>query len=321
MGKSIPVLIYHESGTKRINGGGLNQSYVKYCIKQAEKWNEEVVFLGHPCMKDYAKKFVAVQDFDLPKYEEFKKVFVNMSDYKESWTLSTFKAYYVYEAYMKENNIDECIIMDSDTLIYHTFTTDDEYAGYKAALLINNDQSMKDLPFDNDMAWIADGIVGYFTREAMTEFTDYLIDMFRNHQDILEKKWKLHRDYHIDGGICNMTLEYLWCMSEENKDKIYNLSKPDAPLYFDDDAHELRGFKEGKYGLKEIGFTNHLPYVVTADGTKKDTKLLHFVGTTKAHIHDYYYYQKPMFKSFWREFYLNKIFPILLKIRNSIKKK
>lgn len=311
---NIPVLIYHEANTKRINGGGLNQSYVKYCIKQTEKYNEKVVFLGHPSMKSYAKEFEDVTEYELPRYEEFKSVFVNMSDYKESWTLSCFKAYFAYEEYMKRHGIEECMILDSDVLIYHTFTTEDEYSKKDAALLVPLSQKMDDVPFDNDMDWVAAGIVGYFKCSAMTAFCDYLIDMFRNHQDVMEKKWELHKKYKIDGGICDMTLMYLWYKS--NEDNIYNLLNEKAPLYFDENLADVRGFMPGKYGLKKVGFEKHKPYVVLENGEKKNTLMLHFVGTSKAFLYDYYKYEGIGFKSVMRQFYLTSIFPILLKIKN-----
>lgn len=318
--KQIPILIYHESGMKRINGGGLNQSYVKYCIKQAEKYNDEVVFLGHPSMKNFANKFVDVTSFSLPRYDEFQKVFVNMSDYKESWTKSCFKAYYAYEKYMIDNDIEECIILDSDVLLYHTFTTEDEYSKYDAALLVNPDQNMHDLPFENELSWVAAGIVGYFKRDALIRFNDFCIDMFKNHKDILDEKWKMHQKYHISGGVCDMSLMYLWYISEDESNNIYNLSNSDAPLYFDDDAHELNGFMPGKYGLKKIFYKNHNPYIVTDDGIEKETKMLHFVGTYKAYMYDYYHFEKLGIKSLLRYAYLEKIFPILLKARIFLKK-
>lgn len=45
-----------------------------------------------------------------------------------------------------------------------------------------------------------------FTKQGLIEFTDYCIDMYKNHMDVLMEKWNIHQKYQIYGGVAEMSL-------------------------------------------------------------------------------------------------------------------
>ena len=50
MEKNIPVIIHHECRTE----------YARKCIKMAEKFNKQVIFLGDETNRDFSKNWVDV---------------------------------------------------------------------------------------------------------------------------------------------------------------------------------------------------------------------------------------------------------------------
>lgn len=315
---NIPVFIHHEFGQKSTLGGGIGQKYVRYCIAQAEKYNNKVILFGNKQMKKYAHCFFDVSTLESNKFKKFCKVFVNMSDYKDTWAVGIFKRFFIFEEYMERNNIKEMVMLDSDTLVYKAFTSNDEWCQYDAAYQLKEDQSIPSLPFENNLSWNAVAGVAYFKLEALKEFTNFCIDMYKNHQDILSEKWKVHQQYNLAGGVCEMSLLYLW-NKKRNKQGIYNLADISHKYFFALCANiENDIYQNGKYGLKKIRFTNHIPYYLTLDGKKQSTYLLHFGSIQKAYMRDYFYHEKLFMYSFLKHIYIIYFIPCILRIRDKI---
>lgn len=118
MSHIIPVLVHHETGEKKQSGGKKNQEYLRYCIAQAKKYNEKVVLLGDNYNKAWCDDWHDANDFITDKWKEFHAVFENLSPYPDAWAEGIFKRFFLFLEYLERNNYEDCVIIDSDVLLY-----------------------------------------------------------------------------------------------------------------------------------------------------------------------------------------------------------
>lgn len=184
--RQIPVLIHHELDTKPQTGGGKGQEYIKYCIMQAKKFNSRVVLFGDNSNRGFSNEWYDASEFSSIRWENFLEVFENMSDYPLSWAKSFFRRFYIFEKWMEENSINECVILDSDVLVYCDFSNE-IFNECDVALEIPQNQCIEAAGNDNDLCWVACAGVAYFTLEALRNFNSFCIEMYRKQKHILEK--------------------------------------------------------------------------------------------------------------------------------------
>lgn len=286
----LPVIIHHETGEKPQTGGGRNQEYVKYCISHTKRYNEKVVLLGDEYNKDWCEEWYHVDDFVNEKWEHFRRVFVNWATYPDAWALGIFKRFYLIEEYLRRNHYSECVIMDSDVLVYLNFLKYDRFLHCDAALEICGDQDISSLPRPNGLRMCAIAGVAYFTLEALTDFNDYCIDVYENHRDLLMPKYEAHQKYNLAGGVCEMTLLYLWTRTRK-PGSVLNLMEEYDGFVFNGpvgtDENLLPGeFRVSKITLiKKFRFKNGIPYFFRTDGNQPVASYsLHFGGADKIYL-------------------------------------
>ena len=137
-----------------------------------------------------------------------------------------------------------------------------------------------------------------FYKQGLIEFTDYCIDMYKNHMDVLMEKWNIHQKYQIYGGVAEMSLLYLWVKTLP-EGEFLNLLMDDADhCVFDNSIGLPDGYLEGQYefnrrlGVKKLYWEDGKPYCYTLDGHQKTGLLcLHFVGVTKIFMEGIYEHQ------------------------------
>ncbi|MFQ8877449.1 MAG: hypothetical protein ACLR7N_02430 [Roseburia hominis] len=210
MSDIIPVIVHHETGEKPQTGGKKNQEYLRYCIAQAKKYNEKVVLLGDQYNKDWCDDWHDANDFITDKWKEFHSVFKNLSPYPRAWAEGIFRRFFLILEYLDRYGYDNCVIMDSDILLYTNVSTYEPFRHCKMAAESPLEQDIAVLWKGNGYKWKVCAGVAYFTRQGLIEFTDYCIDMYKNHMDVLMEKWNIHQKYQIYGGVAEMSLLYLW---------------------------------------------------------------------------------------------------------------
>ena len=210
MSDIIPVIVHHETGEKPQTGGKKNQEYLRYCIAQAKKYNEKVVLLGDQYNKDWCDDWHDANDFITDKWKEFHSVFKNLSPYPQAWAEGIFRRFFLILEYLDRYGYDNCVIMDSDILLYTNVSTYEPFRHCKMAAESPLEQDIAVLWKGNGYKWKVCAGVAYFTRQGLIEFTDYCIDMYKNHMDVLMEKWNIHQKYQIYGGVAEMSLLYLW---------------------------------------------------------------------------------------------------------------
>lgn len=295
MNKTIPVMVHHETGEKAQAAGKKNQEYIKYCIAQAKKYNEKVVLLGDKYNKAWCEEWYNADDFITDKWKKFRKVFENFSTYPDAWAEGIFKRFFLILEYLECNHLENCVIIDSDVLLYLNVSEYEPFRHCKVAAETPLSQDLSMLPEGNGLCWKTCAGFSFFTIEGLREFTDFCIDIYTNHKDLLMKKWNVHRKYGLYGGVGEMALLYLWVQSLP-KGEYLNLLQDDANhCVFDNSVGESHGYLKNQYEyikrlcVKKLHWEDGRPYCYTNDKHEKTWFLnLHFVDITKVFMEGIY---------------------------------
>ena len=284
----IPVIVHHETGEKPQSGGRKNQEDLKYCILQAKRFNQKVVLLGDSFNRAWCDDWHNADDFITDKWKAFHAVFENLSPYPQAWAEGIFKRFFLILEYLERNGYDDCVIIDSDVLLYVNVSAYAPFRHCKTAMEVPENQDLGALPAGNGYKWKACAGVAYFTKQGLTEFTDYCIDVYKNHRELLLEKWNVHKKYGIYGGVCEMNLLYLWIRTLP-EGEFLNLLLPDRHnAVFDNFIGIPDNYLTSQYefhpilGLKKLHWENGRPCCYTKKEHQRTVFLsLHFGDTTK----------------------------------------
>lgn len=299
MSKIIPVIVHHETGEKPQSGGKKNQEYLKYCVAQAKKYNKKVVLLGDKYNKQWSDDWQNADDLITEKWKEFLTVFENLSPYPKAWAEGIFKRFFLALEYLDRKGFDDCVIIDSDVFLYFNVSNYEPFRHCKFAAECPKDQDIPVLWKGNGYKWVICAGLSYITREGLVEFTDYCIDMYKNHKDLLMEKWNVHRKYQIYGGVNEMSLLYLWMKTLPKQDFLNLLIEDENHAVSDYSVGFSNGYVKDQYeyisrlGVKRLMWENGTPYCYTIKGHRKVQLLcLHFGDITKIFMEGVYKHHK-----------------------------
>lgn len=266
----IPVFVFHKG----------NPSYLKFVIKQAEKYNE-VHLLGDESNQKICKIWDKIENYIGENYLQFKKEFVQMSDYSLEFDLNCYKRFFVMYNYMISKNIDKMVFADSDLLIYTDFSIYFNNKNCSVALSI---------PYKQDnYRWTAQAQCSLWTRDALKNFLDYLLYTYKENLDKLKEKYNYHLSHNLKGGVCDMTLLYLW--SKTYKGELYNIAPVVDNQIFDHNFGSSGNYYDNEYKFnkilrtKVVIFKSGYPYFINIKEKKLiKANVIHCQGSAKALI-------------------------------------
>lgn len=267
---TVPIFFIHSG----------NQEYLGYTIKQAEKNNKTVCLLGDSSNRNRSNYWVNMQDYITEDYEKFKTIYLHMSSNPYEFELNCFRRFFVSYEFAKQNEIERFLMLDSDLLAFVNFSKLD-FSNYIAGFSIPKNQ--------DHYNWTASPHCSYWTLEGIKCFLDFLTDKYTNGIDQLKSKWNYHKDNKIKGGICDMTLLYLWSLSQE-KNKILNTARIYDGTVFDhflsvSEGYEIGAFLVRKFcNIKHLKFDEGKAYFKTKDGQWVKTYTIHAQGKSKIYI-------------------------------------
>lgn len=258
------------------------QNHLKYVLSQAKKTNKEVYLLGDDSNKKIIQSWYKMEDFIDERFETFKSKFINMSTNPSEFELNCFKRYFVCYKFAKTHRIETFFMMDSDCLVYFDLSLLN-LQEYDVGASFPEDQS--------NMNWTASPHASLWTVHALDSFLNFLIDAY-NKDNIykLEQKWEYHKKNNISGGICDMTLLYLWILENELVFNVFNTSKIHDGKVFDHFLNVTEGYKKGDFiinkylEMKVVKFVNNVPYFKYKDGSWVQTCTIHAQGARKKYI-------------------------------------
>lgn len=283
----IPIIIFHLG----------NQEYVNLCLKQLEKYDNNVILLNdNPSnfneLKNNTCNIVNYRDYYM-NANNFTKLYKHFSSNSHILEFICIIRWMCVYEYMKSKNIKRAFICDSDVLIYENITSiNDKY-------LKNNDYMLCSSSSKN-----LTGSQTIWNFEKLEEFVNFIFKFYSTENLIkIEKWWK---NYKEPGGICDMTLLYYFA---NNSLDFVGLRLPDFP-YFNKDLTQIfnneitfdshlatygNHMYPEEYEINEsnknknIKFINNKPYCYNKR-LEKDIKfiLLHFQGRNKSIMKEYF---------------------------------
>lgn len=296
---NIPIFIHHETDEKSQTGGEKKQKYVSYCIKQAEKYNSDVFLFGDEHNKSYADNWLKASDYLDEKWDRFLSVFSNYSDYPDTWAKGIFKRFFIFENYMRQREIHGCIVLDSDVLVFLDFAKSGIFHGVDVAMEIPKNQDFDFLEHGNGLRMVACAGIAYFTFEALKNFTDYCIEEYaKGFEAAFKDKITVHKDYHLPGGICEMTLLYLWQKNREDVFQFRNLLLPYRNMICDNGMQESGLYEENQVrmyrwlGIKKFYVQGGFCRFTGTDNSLITAYAMHFGGWSKIYIRDIYRFHR-----------------------------
>jgi hypothetical protein len=266
MSKPIPIVQFFRG----------NQPYLRLSLKQAQRFNQEVILIGDTSNQELTRHHFNYADYD-QHFQSFIDVYEHLSSNSVNFEMYCFQRFFVLQQWMTEHDQNQVFMIDSDLLLYADLT-DHLYKKYlqeyEAALCIPKLKNQ-----EAEYAWTASPHLSFWTRSSIQSFTSFCLDIYSNQKELLHQKYSYHQAMNLPGGICDMTLLYLWA---KDKDAIFNLLELKNGVAVDHNINSKDDLWESQYelraGIKKIYFIQGLPF---EEETQNQFLGLHFQGAAK----------------------------------------
>jgi len=193
---------------------------------------------------------------------------------------------------MVRENLDYLFHLDSDVMVY----TDLDVI---ANSFLNTYEACYHIPEQEfrEKRWMAGAGCSFWTQKGLMKLCSFILEQYAYRIDELKDKWKWHNENRVNGGICDMTLLYLFY--QKNKETIGNVAfTVDEKYCFDLNFNSGDNYYKKEYrttrsilfnNIKKISFKNNLPYGRNLRADKNIAFYnLHFQGRSKIFMFPYY---------------------------------
>jgi hypothetical protein len=270
-----------------INWG--NPYYLKYTLSQCKGYNRnlKINLLGDASSIGYR----GVHHFFFADYmtnaNQFEKMYEHYNTNFYKFELFCIQRWMIINEFIKEKNIEKCLILDSDVLLYYNIADDfDLLKPYKMSLCLHD---------DGETAFAS--ICHILDRTILDEFVNFCFEIYSDKQGNNFQKLLAHynnmQSKNQPGGICDMNIWNLFY--NDHKKDIVDLETLDDKYYYDQNINfpVCRGENVlFENGVKKIFFEKGIPFTKTAKDNKKIIfKQLHFQGEAKKNMQDYVTYK------------------------------
>jgi hypothetical protein len=270
----LPIIFIH-------NG---YSDYMEYSLRQAKYSNpdSEIILLGDKSND----KFDFITHINLEDYfssaSEFSEVYKHYSTNPYNYELFCVQRWFVLKEYMKQNNIEECFVCDTDVMIYSNIEEAlNPFKENDVALLKHNDESF---------------LLGisFLKLDSLESFCSYTMNSYKSDNRVkeFEKRYLEIISKNTVGGISDMILAANW-LHDTNDENYVNLAKIENNTTFDRHVGTPSQVEDDKYkfrhGRKVITWQNNFPHCYSYK-YEKDIRfhLLHFQGPAKYLMAQFY---------------------------------
>lgn len=277
-----PIFIVHKG----------NQKYLELSVRTCEKYHD-VHLLGDLSNKGFADKWHNIDEIRSDYIVQFNSVYKHMSTNPEWFEKMCFYRYiYMYE-YAKNNKIYDFFHCDSDIILLQNldcikhFLTD-----YLVGVMKPEHQ--------HNYRYTASPHISYWTLDGLKEFIEFFLITYASHIDVLEEKYNYHVRHNIPGGVCDMTLLFLYSNSSSHVFNLFDLKCVSLDYNISSLESSCDSRLKSLFGLKRIKVINRDLYFLYDQGEPKIVLCLHMQGRAKKFMHDAYNkrYYLMMFKVF-----------------------
>lgn len=270
---ALPILVFHRG----------KQKYVKSVLEQAEKYHSKVILIGNDENKNFSANWINYKELDHMLLDRFKDVYIHMSSNPYQIEMFCLESWFYYYECAKKMGLQEFITMDSDVLLYRTirksdFGTADVALGW----------AKKQEPY----IWAYNPYFAYWKISKLENYLLFCIETYSENNENtakLREKWQYHKTSGKAGGVCDMTLMYLWAQNEKNLinvlDREWGGGVFDRAIKSETNYEKI--FKYDKVNqMKKIEFDdNHMPYFVEeSTEIRYPVVALHCISNTKIYI-------------------------------------
>jgi hypothetical protein len=289
----IPVVFIHRGG----------QEYLRTAIKQASRRNE-VALLGDQSNRHLNGLCYWFDWSEFTKrdrsFRDFLGSYVQMSSGHGEFELAWFERWFAIRNWMKATGQERIFHCDSDVMLYcdvneavKTWDMPYPYAAF---------QIPKSQP---DYRWSASAHCSYWTKKALDEFCRFSLSAYMERTrginlNTLATKWRWHQQMRQPGGICDMTLLYLWYSWRKTdaiaflEEPIINNGKVFDGATFDHNINVAENYLPDEYamsdgGIKAVALNNNGDYMGWNELKGEPVKFhaLHFQGGAKGLMEEY----------------------------------
>lgn len=277
MSKEIPIFFMHKS----------NSDYLKYSVNQACISNprSDIYLAGDSENNVYPDlNHLMIDDYGIGA-QRFESVYEHLSTNSLGFELFCFQRWYVLLEIMQANKLPMVFFADSDLMIYGNISEESEkLEECKMAYCCPGRQGK--------LRWMASAHASYWTQEGLTRFCDFMLEMYEGEgMNKLRQKWDWQQSQGLPGGVCDMTLLYLFY--EKNKEDIANLLEIREGAAFDLSVNVGENAVADEYKVKGnykfFEWKDQMPY---AQHLKKNIPVrfntIHFQERAKLLMHKFY---------------------------------
>ena len=252
----VPVVLFHKS----------EKYYVSCALRAAKKRNNDVTLISD-VRPDIYTAYSNVIDINFYKNDgavKFAEVYQHLSTNSHNFEFTAIEKYFFLLEHMKKNKLKKILYIDSDLLLYDNMSTiiNKYYDSYDLCSCIPKKEY-------SDLVWTASGHLSLWSYTALNDFCEFIINLYTNQIDLIKKKWQWHLDNNITGGICDMTLIYLFQYQTQLKSGNF-LEVVDNRFSFDYILKSSTGEFDNEYDMensfilgdviKKVSFKDGYPY-------------------------------------------------------------
>lgn len=267
----IPVIFIHRGMPK----------YLKTTVLCAKKSSNKVILLGDNENEGLEGVWSPIEEYRSALFEQFKKVYVNLSPNDKWFELVCFERYFILLEFMKRNSLKEGFLVDSDMLLL---------VNNKALITVHDFEMAADCEEEDGQAYPC---VMYWTVGALEQFVQFCLEMYTD-EDKRQSLINIYKDCkrrHVietQGGVSDMTLLYLWMKETTCKCNSHFLNGTNYFIDGNCNIAEQAGckYEMGKIlKIKKIIFKKGKPYIVDPCSKKlKRLVAIHCQGEGKKYI-------------------------------------
>lgn len=275
----IPVVFVHY---------GRVPEYLKLSIKQASNKNH-VILITDDDSADVEAEKVAIADVD-SEAKNFEKFYHHLSKNSEEFEFRCFTRWALIRSMMEKKNITSIFYCDSDVLL---FTNIEAYYPMDTGVAYS---IPKDQP---EFRWSASAHVSFFSFENISIFWQFILNTYETKGEVfkqLKNKYKHHLSSQLPGGVCDMTLLYLFAQENDVTPLCENING----CTFDHNINSSENSFKGEYDMKQVAgphgplviknikLIDGKPYCLNLDeGRDIEFLSLHFQGGAKSLMHQF----------------------------------
>ena len=265
----IPVLYV---GAYKSEVGSL--PYLDDSVIRAKQSGNSIILLGQPNRLADASYYI--EDYESSALN-FDEAYKHLAYYSDKFARMSFRRWFVIRDFMKVEKIDRVFLCENDVLLFCDITK--QLQSYQNSALSTPGEQ-------GEYEWCSSGHCALWNIDDLDRFCEFALKIYREKVSVLEEKWNYHKEHNLPGGICDMTLFYLFC--QENK--IDSLLSMKDGSFFDDNINVGHNFFQNEYekeiyGIKKI---RKMGSDLFAQNLKLNEQVkvnaLHFSGTAKKYL-------------------------------------